>query len=116
MRDYKKLEVWQKSYKLGFTIYTITKEFPKEELYGLTSQMRRSSISVPLNIAEGSRRSTDKDFRAFLHIAYGSCAELEVQVLYAQDFEYINQEICKSLLEEISIVSRMLNSFIKTLS
>jgi four helix bundle protein len=116
MRDYKKLEVWQKSYKLGFIIYTITKEFPKDELYGLTSQMRRSCISIPLNIAEGSRRSTDKDFRAFLHIAYGSCAELEVQIMYAQDFNYIQKEACKPLLDEISTISRMLNSFIKTLS
>lgn len=116
MRDYKKLEVWQKSYRLGLTIYLITKTFPKEEIYGLTSQVRRASISIPLNIAEGSRRSTDKDFKSFLHIAYGSCAEIEVQIMYAKDFNYINDETCTSLLEEISQVSRMLNSFIKILS
>mgnify|MGYP003450571294 CR=1 FL=1 len=116
MRDYKKLEVWHKSYILGINIYSITKTFPKEEVYGLTSQMRRASISIPSNIAEGSRKSTDKDFKSFLHIAYGSCAELEVQVMYAKDFNYISQEVSSSLLEKISQVSRMLNSFIKTLS
>jgi four helix bundle protein len=78
--------------------------------------MRRASLSIPLNIAEGSRKSTDKDFKSFLHIAYGSCAELEVQIMYAKDFQYISQEIATSLFENISQISRMLNSFIKTLS
>jgi four helix bundle protein len=116
MRDYKKLEVWDKAYNLGLTIYSVTKKFPKEEMYGLTSQMRRSSLSIPLNIAEGSRKSTDKDFKSFLHIAYGSCAELEVQIMYARDFEYISKATSISLLESTSQISRMLNSFIKTLS
>lgn len=116
MRDYKKLEVWNKAYTLGITIYSITKTFPKEELHGLTSQMRRASLSIPLNIAEGSRKSTDKDYKSFIHIAYGSCAELEVQVMYAKDFNYISPEIAISLLNSISQISRMLNSFIKTLS
>ena len=116
MRDYKKLTVWQKSYDFGIHLYSDTKNFPKEELYGLTSQVRRSSISIPLNIAEGSRRSTDKDYRSFIHIAYGSCAELEVQIMYAKDLTYIDTETCLNLLEEISQISRMLNSFIKTLS
>jgi four helix bundle protein len=116
MRDYKKLEVWNKAYTLGITIYSVTKTFPKEEIYGLTSQMRRASLSIPLNIAEGSRKSTEKDFKSFLHIAYGSCAELEVQVMYAKDFDYISLETSTLLLESISQVSRMLNSFIKALS
>ena len=66
MRDYKKLNVWAKLYSFGLSIYAMTKLFPKEELYGLTSQMRRASLSISLNIAEGSRRSTEKDFRSFL--------------------------------------------------
>lgn len=78
--------------------------------------MRRASLSIPLNIAEGSRKSTDKDFRSFLHIAYGSCAELEVQVMYAKDFNYISTEVADSLLESTTQISRMLNAFIKTLS
>lgn len=116
MRDYKKLDVWQRSYKLGLTIYSVTKTFPREEMYGLTSQLRRASISIPLNIAEGSRRSTDKDYKSFLHNAYGSNAEVEVQIMYAKDLGYISNETCIYLLEEISQISRMLNSFIKTLS
>lgn len=116
MRDYKKLEVWDKAYSLGLAIYSTTKTFPKEEIYGLTSQMRRASISIPLNIAEGSRRSTDKDYKSFLHNAYGSCSELEVQVMYARDFNYISEEESTPLLEKISQISRMLNSFIQTLS
>lgn len=116
MSDYKKLTVWEKSYTFGIAVYKITNTFPKEEIYGLTSQMRRASISIPLNIAEGSRKSTDKDFKSFLHIAYGSWAELEVQVMYAKDFQYISQETATSLFENISQISRMLNSFIKTLS
>lgn len=116
MRDYKKLEVWNKSYIIGRDIYTITKKFPKEEVYGLTSQLRRSAISIPLNIAEGSRRSTDKDFRSFLFIAYGSCAELEVQIMYAREFGYISITEHDILIQQTSTISRMLNSFIKTLS
>ncbi len=116
MRDYKKLEVWQKSYILGLDIYSITKMFPKDELYGLISQMRRSSLSIPLNIAEGSRKSTDKDYKSFLHIAYGSCGELEVQLLYSKDLGYIDEEEFLTLSEKISCVSRMLNSFISKLS
>lgn len=116
MRDYKKLNIWQKAYNLGLTIYIATKNFPKEEVYGLTSQLRRAGISVASNIAEGSRRSTEKDFRSFLHIAYRSTAELEVQLMYAKDLGYIDNETCKSLIEETLQISKMLNSLILKLS
>jgi four helix bundle protein len=115
MRDYKKLNVWEKSYAFGINIYTITKKFPKEEIYGLTSQLRRASLSIPSNIAEGSRRSTEKDFRSFLHIAYGSGAEMEVQIMFAKDLGYISPEVCTSLLSELSEIMRMLNSLIQKL-
>lgn len=116
MRDYKKLTVWEKSYSFGIKVYTITKSFPKEEIYGLTSQMRRSAISIPSNIAEGSRRSTEKDFKSFLHIAYGSGAELETQIMFAKDLEYISPEISNPLLAELSEIMRMLNAFIQKLN
>lgn len=115
MRDYKKLTVWEKSYTFGVHVYTVTKTFPKEELYGLTSQLRRSAISIPSNIAEGSRRSTEKDFRSFLYIAYGSGAEMEVQIMFAKDLGYIPPEICTTLLSELSEIMRMLNSLIQKL-
>jgi four helix bundle protein len=115
MRDYKKLTVWEKSYAFGINVYTITKNFPKEEIYGLTSQLRRASLSIPSNIAEGSRRSTEKDFRSFLHMAYGSGAEMEVQIMFAKDLGYISPEVCTSLLSELSEIMRMLNSLIQKL-
>lgn len=113
MRDYKKLTVWQKSYDFGIHLYTVTRNFPKEETYGLSSQLRRAAISIPSNIAEGSRRSTEKDFRSFLHIAYGSGAELEVQLLFAKDLGYITAEVSKTLLLELSEIMRMLNALIQ---
>lgn len=116
MRDYKKLNVWAKSYSFGIHLYTVTKIFPKEEIYGLTSQLRRAALSIPSNIAEGSRRSTEKDFRSFLHIAYGSGAELEVQIMFAKDLNYITSETCTELLLEISEIMKMLNALIQKLS
>jgi four helix bundle protein len=116
MRDYKKLTVWEKSYNFGIHLYTVTKTFPKEEVYGLTSQIRRAALSIPSNIAEGSRRSTEKDFRSFLYIAYGSGAELEVQILFSKDLGYIAKETCDSLLVELSEIMRMLNALIQKLS
>ena len=116
MRDYKKFTVWEKSYKFGIHIYLVTKIFPKDEAYGLTSQMRRSAISIPSNIAEASRRSTEKDFRSFLYIAYGSGAELEVQIMFAKDLGYISDEESNKLLSELSEIMKMLNAFIQKIS
>jgi four helix bundle protein len=116
MRDYKKLHVWEKSYNFGVRIYSITKSFPKEEIYGLTSQIRRSAVSIPSNIAEGSRRSTEKDFRSFLYVAYGSGAELEVHILFCKDLGYITEEVCDTLLLELSEIMKMLNALILKLS
>lgn len=116
MRDYKKMNVWEKSYTFGIHIYSITKLFPKEELYGLTSQLRRAAISIPSNIAEGSRKSTQKDFRSFLYNAYGSGAEIEVQIMFAKDLNYITPEMCADLLNELSEIMKMLNSLIQKVS
>lgn len=116
MRDYKKMTVWEKSYTFGLLVYSATKPFPKEEIYGLTSQLRRAAISIPSNIAGGSRRSTEKDFKSFLYIAYGSGAELEVQILFARDLGYLSQESSESLLLKLSGIMRMLNAFIQKLS
>lgn len=116
MRDYKKMTVWEKSYTFGLLVYSATKPFPKEEIYGLTSQLRRAAISIPSNIAEGSRRSTEKDFKSFLYIAYGSGAELEVQILFTRDLGYLSQESSESLLLKLSDIMRMLNAFIQKLS
>lgn len=113
--SYKDLIVWQRSMDLVVAIYELTNKFPKSELYGLTSQMRRCAISIPSNIAEGRRRGTRKDYRQFLIIAYGSGAELETQIeiakklLFGKNLNYFRVD---SLLNE---VMKMLNKMISTL-
>ncbi len=77
MQDFRNLEVWQRAYALALDVYRASRQFPREEIYSLTSQVRRCSISIPSNIAEGCGRQTDADFKRFLHIAMGSAAELE---------------------------------------
>lgn len=109
-QSHKDLVVWQESMKLAKMIFLITCKFPLEEKYGLSSQMRRCSISIPSNIAEGKKRGTRKDFVQFLRIADGSAAELETQLLLAQDF-YPGIS-CVEALESLSHVQKMLTSMI----
>jgi four helix bundle protein len=90
MKDFKELKVWVKAHQLTLAVYQATTTFPKEELYGLTSQMRRSAASIPTNIAEGCGRGSDDDFRRFLQIAMGSASELEYQLLLAHDLGYFS--------------------------
>ena len=85
----------------------MTKKFPKEELYGLTSQMRRSAVSIPSNIAEGFRRYHNKEYKQFLYIALGSCAELETQIIIANELDYINETDKTELIEKIKYICRM---------
>ena len=97
LKNYKDLKVWQKAYQLCVKIYKITKRFPKEEIYGLTSQLRRSAVSVPSNIAEGYGRQTTKEYIQALYIAYGSNCELETQILLAGDLGYIESRDLEEL-------------------
>ena len=109
IKSYKNLKVWQKSFELSLLIYKLTKLFPKEELYGLISQMRRCSISIPSNIAEGYTRHRKLEYIQFLQFAFASGAELETQLLIAKELKYINLEnfeLSYSLLQE---VMKMLN-------
>ena len=115
LKNYKELQVWQKSYKLCLEIYSITKGFPKDEQYGLTSQIRRASVSLPSNIAEGYGRKTTPDYLRSLYIAYGSCCELETQILLSGDLGYIKDTNRKELLAKIGDVERMLKALIKAL-
>ena len=115
LKNYKELKVWQKSYELCLDIYKITSKFPKEERYGLVSQMRRSSISVPSNIAEGYGRKTTADYIRFLYIAYGSNCELETQVLLSGDLGYLESIKLEGIKEEVQEVERMLKALIKSL-
>jgi four helix bundle protein len=115
LRNYKDLKVWQRSYELCIDIYKITKGFPKEETYGLTSQIRRSAVSVPSNIAEGYGRKTTSDYIRSLYIAYGSNCELETQILLSGDLGYIEAGELKKLQDGIGEVERMLKALIKAL-
>src|SRR5688500_19694656 len=85
MKDFRQLKVWEKAHQVALAIYKATKEFPKEELYGLTSQIRRASMSIPTNISEGCGRNTDAEFARFLQIAMGSASETEYQLLLSHD-------------------------------
>ncbi|MEN8223719.1 MAG: four helix bundle protein [Bacteroidota bacterium] len=101
MHQYKKLTVWQKAMNLSIEVYKVTRKFPTEEKFGLTQQIRRSAVSIPSNIAEGSGRRSEKEFKYFLSVAYGSACELETQLIIANrngfllnnDFKYLSKEI-----------------------
>lgn len=116
MRDFRKIQVWQKSHELTLRLYKITSIFPKEELYGLTSQIRRASISIPANIAEGCGRDTQTELARFVHIASGSASELEYHLLLAHDLGFIANEEYQELEKAISEIKRMLHGFEKTVS
>ena len=115
MNGYKDLVVWQKSMDLVMAVYESTEHFPKSEIFGLISQMRRCSVSIPSNIAEGSRRRTQKDFRQFLTIAYGSGAELETQIEIAKRLAFGKQldyrEVDNLLSEVMKMLNKMLSNF-----
>jgi four helix bundle protein len=90
MRDFKKYDIWQLSHDLTLEVYKITSSFPKEEIYGLTSQIRRASSSIPTNISEGCGRNSDKEFNQFLNIALGSALETEYLFILSKDLKYID--------------------------
>jgi len=115
LKNFKELKVWQKSYDLCLKLYKETRRFPKEEVYGLTSQIRRSAVSVPSNIAEGYGRKTTPDYLKSLYIAYGSSCELETQLLLSNDLDYMKDGEIKELKEEMGEVERMLKALIKSL-
>ena len=112
MKDFRELKVWEKAHQLTLAVYQATAAFPKEELYGLTSQMRRSAASIPTNIAEGCGRGSDDDFRRFLQIAMGSASELEYHVLLAHDLGYLVTADYEHLSAAVAKVKRMLAALI----
>lgn len=115
MHNFKELKVWQKGRRFVKDIYILTKKFPKEELFVLTSQMRRATISISSNIAEGSGRGTDKDFARFIDMATGSSYELESQLYVACDLDYFSEEELDSYLDKIQEIQKMLFHFKKHL-
>lgn len=115
MKDFRQLKVWEKAHQLALAVYKTTKSFPKEELHGLTSQIRRSSMSIPTNIAEGCGRNTNAEFARFLQIAMGSASETEYQLLLSHDLGFIDPEQYAILNQDVTEIKRMIASLLKTL-
>lgn len=108
MKNFRDLQVWSKAHELALVIYKETANFPREEIYGLTSQMRRASASIAANIAEGCGRGGDADFARYLQIAMGSASELEYHALLARDLSFISDRVYEKIVPRISEVKRML--------
>lgn len=104
MRDFKKYEIWQLSHSFTLEVYKITSGFPKEELYGLTSQIRRASSSIPTNISEGCGRNSDKEFNQFLNIALGSANETEYLLILSKDLQYISEQTFEISDQQINLI------------
>lgn len=114
-KSYRDLEVWQKAMDLVVECYRTTNKFPKNETFGLDSQLQRAGVSIPANIAEGRARKYTKEFLRHLSIAYGSLAELETHILIAERLNYINHDQSKELLDRMSTVGRMINGLRRSL-
>jgi len=115
IKSFRDLDVWKLGKKIVVDIYRVTKEFPKDELYGLVGQMRRAGVSIPSNVAEGFNRIHNREYRQLLYIALGSCAELETHIEIALELGYISQAHHNELLEDMDHESKMLRNLIKRL-
>ena len=116
INSYQDLEVWKKAMGLVTDIYKVTQTYPKEELYGLTNQLRRASVSVPANIAEGWGRGTTKEYMQFLRIARGSLLEVETLMTISHNLGYVNaQDLQEQILQKIVEISKMMNALINSL-
>jgi four helix bundle protein len=108
MRPHEKLDVWKLSVEVVVKVYEITKAFPSDERFGLTSQIRRAAVSIPANIAEGAARQHDKEFIQFLSVAQGSASELETELLIAHRLEYLEEDVYRQMYEEVNTIARMI--------
>lgn len=113
--SFRDLEIWKLGKEIALQVYEITRGFPKEEMYGLVMQMRRAAVSIPSNIAEGFARFHNKEYRQFLYIALGSCAELETQLEISLELGYLDQATKSALLEKLDHEARMVKNLIKKL-
>jgi len=116
MHNFKELKVWQLGIKISKQIFLVTRNFPLEERYALTSQLNRCAISIPSNIAEGCGRKSDKEFNQFLSISLGSAFELETQIILAVEFGHLNKEIFNDLITQINEIQKMIGGLQKSLS
>jgi four helix bundle protein len=112
MRNYRDLEVWKHSHKLTLELYEASRKFPKEEMFGLTSQLRRAAISIGANLAEGCGRRTTAEFARFIRIAMGSASELDYHLLLCRDFKFLTNEIYDRTSKELIRVRKMLSALL----
>jgi four helix bundle protein len=115
VRDFRKLKIWERGNRLTLEVYEVTAAFPTEELYGLTSQMRRACAAIPANIAEGCGRGSNADLARFLRMALGSASELETHLLLARDLAFLKPRDHERLTKEVTELKHMLTSFVKNL-
>jgi four helix bundle protein len=115
-KSYRDLEVWQRSMQLAKRIYQITQKFPSDERFGLTNQLRRASVSVPSNLAEGHARFGSGEFSRFISISMGSVAEIETQILLSTDLGYLTGELSREILEDLETIGKMLRGLAKSIS
>lgn len=115
MKSFRELQIWRRSHRLTLAVYKATNQFPREELYGLTSQLRRACSSIPTNIAEGCGRDGDAELARFVQIAMGSASEVEYQLLLARDLEYLTADEYQKLNNEVVEIKRMINAFLQKL-
>ena len=111
MHQFKNLEIWKRSQDLCIEVYTVTRNFPSTETFGLTSQLRRAAVSIPSNIAEGTSRNSDKEFVRFLEISLGSAFELESQLILAKRLEFIEIDTFERIVAELNAVIQMTMKF-----
>ena len=116
MRNFKELKIWQKGFQIAINCFKFTSAFPKEEKFGIVSQINRSGVSIPSNIAEGSSRSSEKDYHRFTEIALGSSFELETQLLIAEAVNFGDPVLCKQLLQDIDEEQKMMMAFMARLN
>jgi four helix bundle protein len=116
MRDFRELKVWEKAHALTLEVYCDSASFPREEMYGLTSQIRRAAVSIGANIAEGAGKNSRAEFGRFLQIALGSASEVEYHLLLACDLGYIDREKCEQLSRDVVEVKKMLSAFTQFLA
>ena len=115
MRDFHNYKIWEKGHQFALCIYRKTKSFPKDELFGITSQIRRAAASIPFNIAEGCGRRSDSEFAYFLNIAAGSASEVEEELLLSYDLEFLDKSSYQQLDKDVNDIKAMLNKLIETL-
>ncbi|HET9182346.1 MAG TPA: four helix bundle protein [Candidatus Angelobacter sp.] len=115
MKDFKDLKVWQKAHELTILVYSASRTFPREEIYGLTSQLRRAAVSIGANIAEGCGRRSDREFVRFLQIARGSSSEVEYHLLLSRDLKFMSESEFQNLERKLTEVQRMLTSLVSAI-